>query len=311
MAVLYNRISRKELKKNIFLNKKSYFILSFYKYFYIKTPQDFRDEIYKNFLKYNILGRIYISHEGINAQISIPINKYLNFKNFLFNFHPELNNIFINKTYHNGFNVFFLLSVKIKKYIINDGIKNTLFNFKNIGIYIEAKQVNKMLYDKNTIFIDMRNSYEYEIGHFPNAIQINSKTFRDQLKHVIKIMDFAKNKKIVMYCTGGIRCEKATSWMIFHGFKYVYHIKNGIIGYVNDAKKNKLPIYFKGSNFVFDARMSQRISKDIISFCKQCKKPSANYVNCAFNLCHLLFIQCSNCAIKFKNCCSLNCIQNI
>jgi UPF0176 protein len=168
-----------------------------------------------------------------------------------------------------------------------------------------------MLNNPEIIFVDMRNSYEYEIGHFPNAVEIKSQTFREQLKKVIKVMDYAKNKKIVMYCTGGIRCEKATAWMLFNGFKYVYHLKGGIIGYVNDAKKNRLPILFKGSNFVFDNRMSEKISNDIISFCKQCNSLSDRYVNCKFNPCHLLFIQCENCAIKFKNCCSNDCMQSI
>lgn len=312
MSLLQNYVSKKELKRNIFLKNEPRLILSFYKYFYIKEPKNFRDKIYKKFFQYNILGRVYISYEGINAQISIPTNMYLRFKNFLYQFDPKLNNLRINKTFNfSNINAFFLLSIKIKKYIVNDGIKNPLFQFKNVGIYLNAEQVNLMFNDKKTIFIDMRNSYEYKIGHFPNALEIKSNTFREQLKNVIQVMNYAKNKKIVMYCTGGIRCEKATSWMIFNGFKNIYHIEGGIIGYVNQAKKNKLPIYFKGSNFVFDNRMSEKISDDIISVCKQCNQPSDNYVNCIFNLCHLLFIQCYNCRINFKNCCSSYCMNHI
>lgn len=312
MSILHNYISKKELKNNILLKNEPRLVLSFYKYFYIKELESFRDEIYKNFFEYKILGRVYISHEGINAQISIPIYIYSMFKKFLYQFNPVLNGLRINKTFHtNNVNAFWLLSVKIKKRIVNDGIKNPLFLFKNVGTYINAEKVNLMLNDKNTIFVDMRNSYEYKIGHFPNALEIKSNTFREQLKNVIKVMQYAKNKNIVMYCTGGIRCEKATSWMIFNGFKNIYHIEGGIIGYVNQAKKKRLPILFKGSNFVFDNRMIEKISEDIISVCKQCNKPSDNYVNCAFNLCHLLFIQCFNCSINFKNCCSFNCMKSI
>ncbi|QFQ32535.1 rhodanese-related sulfurtransferase [Buchnera aphidicola (Aphis fabae)] len=312
MSILHNCISKKELKNHILLNRKPRLILSFYKYFYIKEPKNFRDEIYKNFFEYNILGRVYISHEGINAQISIPVNMYSVFKKFLYQFNPVLNGLRINKTFNiNNTNAFWILSVKLKKYIVNDGIKDPLFKFKNVGKYINAEQVNLMLNNKDTIFVDMRNSYEYKIGHFPNAVEIKSKTFREQLKNVIKVMNYDKKKNIVMYCTGGIRCEKATSWMIFNGFKNIYHIEGGIIGYVNEAKKKRLPILFKGSNFVFDNRMSEKISKDIMSVCNQCRQPSDNYVNCAFNLCHLLFIQCGNCAINFKHCCSLNCMKSI
>ncbi|WP_348769345.1 rhodanese-related sulfurtransferase [Buchnera aphidicola] len=313
MSMLYNCFSKKELKKNILLTNQPRLILSFYKYFCIQNLKEFRDKIYKSFSQYNILGRVYISHEGMNAQISIPTNMYLIFKKFLYQLNPLLNNLYINKTFNvNNTSAFWLLSVKIKKYIINDGITDSLFKFENVGIYIDAKTVNLMLNDKKTIFIDMRNSYEYKIGHFPNALEIKSKTFREQLRNLIKIMhDNNKYENIVMYCTGGIRCEKATSWMIFNKFKNVYHIKGGIIGYVNQAKKNKLPILFKGSMFVFDNRISEKISKDIISFCKQCNQPSDNYVNCCFSLCHLLFIQCNNCSINFKNCCSIDCMKNI
>lgn len=311
MLNFYNRFSKKELKKKMSINEEPVFIVSFYKYFFIKNVQEYRDQIYKKFYQYNVLGRIYISREGINAQISIPIKFYSLIKNFLRNFDPELNNLFINKSLNHSTRAFWFLSVKIKKNLVFDNIKNMQFDPNNVGIYIKSEQVNSMLHDKETIFIDMRNSYEYEIGHFPNAIEIPSQTFREQLKKVINIMHYAKDKKIVMYCTGGIRCEKSTAWMRFHGFKYVYHIKGGIIGYVNDAKKNKQPILFQGSNFVFDNRMSEKVSNEIISFCKQCNKPSDKYVNCSFNSCHLLFIQCENCTMNFKNCCSKECMKHI
>lgn len=311
MSNLCNRTSKKELKKKMLIDQEPRFVVSFYKYFFIKSTKEYRDQIYKNFYKYNVLGRVYISDEGINAQISIPVKWYFFVKNFLYTLDPELNNLFINKSLNNDVKAFWVLSVKIKKNIVNDGIKNPLFDSKNVGIYIKSKQVNMMLSDPKTIFVDMRNSYEYEIGHFPNAIEIKSQTFREQLQKVIQVIDYAKNKKIVMYCTGGIRCEKASAWMHFNGFKYVYHLKGGILGYVHDAKKNGLPILFQGSNFVFDNRMSEKISDKIISFCKQCHKPSDRYVNCSFDLCHLLFIQCKNCMIDFKNCCSENCMQHI
>ncbi|MCU4136867.1 rhodanese-related sulfurtransferase [Buchnera aphidicola (Sitobion miscanthi)] len=310
MSILYNLISKIELKKRMLAEIEPRVTLSFYKYFTIENVQEYRDKIYENFYKYHVLGRVYIATEGINAQISIPKKYYSFMKKFLYQFNSELNNIRINKSLSND-KSFWVLSVKIRKKIVQDGIKESFFDPKNVGIYIKSKQVNLMLNDKNVIFIDMRNSYEYAIGHFEKAIEIKSLTFREQLQNVIKLMRFSKNKKIVMYCTGGIRCEKATSWMLYNGFKYIYHVEGGIIGYVHDARKNGLPVLFKGKNFVFDNRMSEKISDEVISFCKQCNQPSDTYVNCKYNLCHLLFIQCVKCSLKFNNCCSFSCMEKI
>ncbi|QIQ41950.1 MAG: rhodanese-related sulfurtransferase [Buchnera aphidicola (Microlophium carnosum)] len=310
MSILHNLISKKELKKRVFSETEPRLTLSFYKYFTINNTRECRDEFYNNLYKYNVLGRIYIATEGINAQISIPKKNYCFLRKFLNNFHLELNNLRINKSLDNR-KSFWVLSVKVREKIVQDGITEDFFNPKKVGIYIKSKTVNLMLNDKKVIFIDMRNSYEYAIGHFENAVEIKSLTFREQIKNVIKLMKHAKNKKIVMYCTGGIRCEKATAWMCFNGFKHIYHLEGGIIGYVHDARKNGIPILFKGKNFVFDDRMSEKISDEIISFCTQCGQLSDTYINCHYSLCHRLFIQCKQCSINFKNCCSSICMKKI
>ncbi|QIE02069.1 oxygen-dependent tRNA uridine(34) hydroxylase TrhO [Buchnera aphidicola] len=310
MSRSHNLISRIELKKRFFSeNHHSRLTLSFYKYFFIDDPKKYRDIIYQYFYQYNFLGRVYIAKEGINAQISIPKEYYIFLIKFLNQLDSKLKNLHINQALNN-YNSFWFLSVKVKNKIVQDGIIQPFFNPNNVGIYIKSKTVNLMLNDTKSIFVDMRNSYEYAIGHFENAIEIKSATFREQLQAVIKVMSYAKNENIVMYCTGGIRCEKATAWMIFNGFKKIYHLKGGILGYVHDAKKNGLPILFKGSNFVFDHRMSEKVSNEIISFCKQCNKPANTYVNCQNHLCHLLFIQCNKCTINFQKCCSLSCMTN-
>ncbi|QCI21658.1 rhodanese-related sulfurtransferase [Buchnera aphidicola (Hyadaphis tataricae)] len=310
MSRLHNILSKKELKKRMYLDTTERLTLSFYKYFNIINTQEYRNKIYKQFLKYNILGRVYIAEEGINAQISVPLKNFTFLKNFLFQLSSSLHDIVINKALSNQ-KSFWVLSVKVKKNIVADGIQDFFFNPHDVGIYINAQEVNLMLKDQNVIFIDMRNSYEYKIGHFEHAIEIKSTTFREQLKKLVKKMEYAKHKRIVLYCTGGIRCEKATAWMRFHDFKYIYHIKGGIIGYIHNAKKNNLPILFKGKNFVFDNRMSEKVSDDVIAFCQQCKNPSDVYVNCRNDLCHLLFIQCKDCAVKFNYCCSKECMKKI
>lgn len=311
MLILHNRIAREELKKRFLFSKKPRITISFYKYFHIIDVQKYRDHIYKKFFQYQVLGRVYIAHEGINAQINVPVKFYSIIKHIIQSFDIALKNIRINQSLNNSFPSFWVLSVKIKKNIVADGIQNTKFNFNDIGIYLQANEVNDMIKNTNTILVDMRNDYEYKIGHFEGAINIKSQTFREQLKLIIQLLDYAKDKKIIMYCTGGIRCEKATAWMKFHGFKYIYHIEGGIINYVNTAKKNNLPVLFKGKMFVFDYRMSEKVSNDIISTCQQCHKKEDTYTNCAYNKCHLLFIQCRACGIHFSNCCSIECMNKI
>ncbi|MBK4775343.1 hypothetical protein CRV11_01145 [Candidatus Pantoea edessiphila] len=311
MVVLYNRISNKELKARLILEDIPRTTVSFYKYFKIDNPKFFRDKLYYYLNKLKVFGRVYVADEGINAQISVPDFLYADMKSFIYNLDAALNNLHINIALDNKGKSFWVLSIKVRNRIISDGIRENILNISTTGKYIEATEVNNMINDPETIFVDMRNSYEYKIGHFERAVEIPANTFREQLPKVIDILKNYKNKKIILYCTGGIRCEKASAWMIYNGFKKVYQIKGGIIEYVNYARKKGLPIMFKGKNFVFDRRMSEIISKDILSFCHQCGESCDSYVNCANSNCHLLFVQCINCIKKFNNCCSLACKDHI
>ena len=112
-----------------------------------------------------------------------------------------------------------------------------------------------------------------------------------------------------MYCTGGIRCEKASAFMLHNGFKNVFHLEGGIIQYANTVKELGLTNKFKGKNFVFDDRLGERISEEVISRCHQCGKPSDTHINCKNDGCHLLFIQCEDCTVKYNGCCSIECQQ--
>lgn len=308
MLVLHNRISNTILKNTMHLNNEKRITLSFYKYVRLKNPKKTRDVLYIFFNKLNILGRIYVAKEGINAQISVPEQHYHLIKIIINQLIPNCHDLEMNTALDNKTS-FWVLKIKIKKNILFDGIQDITFNPNNVGIYIKSKTVNSMLNDKNTIFLDMRNKYEYEIGHFKKAINIPFNTFREQLQYLLYKIKYDKNQVIVMYCTGGIRCEKATFLMKYNGFKNIYHIKGGILGYVHDAKKENIPILFKGKNFVFDARLGERVTNDIISFCHQCNIQCDSHKNCAYNLCHGLFIQCKRCNIKFQGCCSILCMK--
>ncbi|QCI26036.1 rhodanese-related sulfurtransferase [Buchnera aphidicola] len=306
MSILHNIYSRKKLKLSILKKNEHRITLSFYKYFNIRNPYIFRDMIYTSFVKLNIFGRVYIAKEGINAQINILHNKISCLKKFLNKINKKFKNIHINS----GLNTkqsFWMLQVKVRKQIVSDGLLNKNFDHHDTGIYVQIKNVNQMLYDPNVVFIDMRNDYEFVIGHFEHAVHVPGSTFRDQLKGIVGFLKKYKEKTLVLYCTGGIRCEKATSWLKYHNFKNVYHIQGGILNYVNESQKNNFPIKFKGKNFVFDHRMSERVSKHILGKCKTCQIDCDDYINCRRDTCHDLFIQCTVCQIKYNKYCSINC----
>lgn len=306
MAVLHNRISQKELKQTLYRENEPRTTLSFYKYAKIDDPKAFRDELYKNLNALKVFGRIYVAHEGINAQLSVPVSNFESFKNYLYSI-SFLNNTRLNIAIDDDGKGFWVLKIKVRDKIVADGITDPDFNMDTKGKYVNAKEFNDLTNDTDTILVDMRNHYEYEVGHFENAIEISSDTFREQLPMAVDMLKDKKDKNIIMYCTGGIRCEKASAYMLHNGFKNVFHLEGGIIHYANTVKEKDLPNKFKGKNFVFDDRLGEKVGSEVISVCHQCECPSDKHTNCANNACHLLFIQCNECAKKYDGCCSEEC----
>ena len=309
MPVLHNRISNEKLKARMLAETEPRITISFYKYFNIDDPQTFRDEMYIKFFELNVFGRIYIAQEGINAQISIPESNFEKFKETLYNFSSELDGLRLNMAIDDDGKSFWVLRIKVRSKIVADGIDDPDFDPSHVGTYLKADQVNEMMERDDTIFVDMRNHYEYEVGHFENALEVPSDTFREQLPMAEEMLKDKKDKTIVMYCTGGIRCEKASAYLRHKGFENVYHIEGGVIEYVRKAKQHELPLKFIGKNFVFDERLGERITADIISNCHQCGKPCDTHTNCNNDGCHLLFIQCDKCKAKYDGCCSENCVH--
>jgi UPF0176 protein len=306
MAVLHNRVSQKELKERLMQETEFRKTISFYHYFPIADPQAFRDELYKNLNALKVFGRIYVAHEGINAQISVPESNFEAFKTYLYSIEP-LNDIRLNIAVDDDGKSFWVLKIKVREKIVADGINDPNFSMENKGKYVDAEDFNKLTDDPGTIVIDMRNHYEFEVGHFEKAIEIPSDTFREQLPMAADMLKDAKDKNIIMYCTGGIRCEKASAYMLHQGFKNVYHLEGGIINYANQVKEKGLPSKFHGKNFVFDNRLGERITDEIIAKCHQCGQPADTHVNCDNDACHMLFIQCDACKEKYEGCCSKEC----
>lgn len=307
---LHNKYNRKQLKEKLQQDTRVRTTLSFYQYWKLVNPETFRNELYENLSKLGVLGRIYIANEGINAQISVPTENFEAFKNYLYSY-SFLNGIRLNIAVEDTGKSFFVLDIKVRHKIVADGLNDETFDVTNKGIHLKAEEFNELAADPNTVIVDMRNHYEHEVGYFENAILPDVDTFREALPVVEKILEPHKDKNIVMYCTGGIRCEKASAYYKHKGFKNVYQLEGGIIEYARRAKELNLPIKFKGKNFVFDERLGEKISDETVAHCHQCGAACDTHVNCINEGCHLLFIQCAACKEKYEGCCSTACQQII
>ncbi len=304
---LYNKLSAKEREALIDEAGEDRLTLSFYAYAKIGNPQLFRNHLFIAWDQMEVLGRIYVAHEGINAQLSVPGNKFEIFKAFLDNIY-FLKNVRLNIAIEHDSKSFLKLKVKVRDKIVSDGLNDTTFDVTNKGVHVDAVKFNALLEDPNTVLVDMRNHYESEIGHFKGALTPDVDTFRESLPIIEEDLKAHKeDKNLVMYCTGGIRCEKASAYYKHKGFKNVFQLEGGIIEYARQVQNLKLDNKFLGKNFVFDHRRAERISGDIVSNCHQCGESCDTHVNCANEACHLLFIQCDNCGSKFDNCCSVAC----
>ena len=304
---LYNTLSAKERAMLIERAGKQRLTLSFYQYANIGNPQLFRNYLFVAWNELDVLGRIYVAHEGINAQLSVPADSFDDFK-FHLDSIPFLKNVRLNIAVEQDNKSFLKLKIKVRHKIVADGLSDETFDVTNIGVHLKAKEFNELLLDPNTVCVDMRNHYESEIGHFVGAITPDVDTFRDSLDIIESdLKDHKEDKNLVMYCTGGIRCEKASAYYKHKGFKKVFQLEGGIIEYVRQVKTDSLENKFIGKNFVFDHRRGERISDDIISNCHQCGKSCDNHVNCENEACHLLFIQCNDCIEQMQGCCSKEC----
>ena len=310
MKHLHNRVNGKELKEKIKNDPTQRITLSFYQYAHIGNPDLFRDHFYLMLASLGVLGRIYVAREGVNAQISIPEANFEAFKRKLTEI-VFLEGVRLNLAIDDDGKSFFKLKIKTKNKIVADGLDDDTFDVTDRGTHLDAESFNKLTDKPDTIVVDMRNHYESEVGHFEKAITPDVDTFREALSKVENHLKDKKNQHIVMYCTGGIRCEKASAYYKHKGFRYVYQLEGGIIEYARQVKEKGLKSKFKGKNFVFDDRLGERISEEIMSQCHQCGKPCDSHINCANEGCHLLFIQCEECAERYRNCCSDECRQVI
>jgi UPF0176 protein len=301
---LYNKKSRELLQSELRQESFDRITCSFYRYTQIKDPVFFRDVLYREWKELNVFGRIYIAKEGINAQFSCPEHYWDLFKTSLES-HEVLKSIQLKIAVQDG-ESFYKLKIKIKDEIVAYGVDEGEYDMSQIGRHLSAEEFNDKL-DKKSTIVDMRNYYESEVGRFENAIVPDVDTSRELLPEVKRLLQGHEQDEVLLYCTGGIRCEKASAYLINSGFEKVSQLKGGIIQYAHDVKQQGLESKFIGKNFVFDARMGERVTNDVLGVCHQCGLPADRHLDCGNDACHILFIQCVACNEKYNGCCSHEC----
>ena len=305
--VLYNKKDRVLLKKELKAETFRRITCSFYRYIDIADVQSFRDRLYRDLSNINVLGRVYVAKEGVNAQISCPDHEWDTFRKKL-NSYEYLSSVHIKRAVKEG-QSFYKLTVKIKDQIVAYDVQVAEYDMCNVGRHLNASKFNEKLEQSNVVAVDMRNYYESEVGRFENALIPDVDTSRELLPEVKKMLKGHEEDEILLYCTGGIRCEKASAYLIKNGFENVSQLDGGIIQYAHEINNSGLKSKFIGKNFVFDDRMGESITDDIIGSCHQCEKPSDTHIDCGNDACHILFIQCDDCNVDYNGCCSKECME--
>lgn len=272
-------------------------VISFYKYVLITNPPFLRQELRTLCLQNHLLGRILLSQEGINGAVSGERNDIESFKETI-----KKNPLFANLTFREQFSpvkTYHKLVVKARDEIVKFG---TPVDMTQMGKHLSPQQLKEWYdADKDFVIIDARNDYEYAVGKFKNAVTLPIHTFRE-FPAMKEKLESLKEKNIVLYCTGGIRCEKASAYLKQNGFSHVHQLQGGIINYINQYPNT----YWQGGLFVFDDRLVSE-QEEPFTNCMFCHIPSEHYYNC-YNLdCDKLFIACNNCSKALNKSCSEQC----
>lgn len=306
--VLKNLLSKEELIAKLMAEPFKRVTLSFYRYVILEDPELVRNQLFMDWSKLGVFGRIYVAREGINAQLSVPEENFQAFRDYL-DADVRFKDVPFKIAVEDDGKSFYKLAIKVRHKIVADGLDDGTFDVTNVGKHLSAEEFNEALSDPNSVVVDMRNHYESEIGRFEKAICPDADTFREELPMVLDELKDKKDKKVLLYCTGGVRCEKASAYLKHHGFEDVNQLYGGVIEYAKEVKRKGLESKFKGKNFVFDERIGERITEDVISNCHQCGEACDRHVNCKNADCHLLFLQCEKCEEKYEGCCTPRCVE--
>ncbi|TMW60842.1 hypothetical protein Poli38472_000884 [Pythium oligandrum] len=318
--------------------------LSLYNYSQIAEEQlpRLRKQMFETWSELEVLGRIYLAQEGINAQLILPAS---NVDKFAASF-PDLftkENLNYGASYevengrgdeHPGSALFQKLDIRIRKQIVADGFTNGHLDLQDSGNALPPDQWHHKLQHRNqhqddsTLVLDVRNFYEHEIGRFDGATRIMVDTFRDTFDALDDILKQHEEehggempREVMMYCTGGIRCEKVGAYLKqYKGIDNIHKLKGGIVHYQKFLKAHpEESSLFKGKNFVFDQRCvsdelaesSEEVTSDVLGKCFQCGSPCNDHTNCSNLMCHGLILQCSSCATAYHGACSAGCRDEV
>ena len=283
-------------------------------FYYIYTVINNKMKVQNTFKYYQDPGHGWIAVKvelleqlGINGQISVA-SENLSLLRHALDTIVFLEGCRLNVAIEDDGKSFLKLKVKVREKIVADGLTDFEFDGTGGGVHLDAKDWNALAKSEDAIIIDMRNHYETEVGRFEKAVLPDADTFRELLPMVENEFGDAKDRTVMMYCTGGIRCEKASAYLKAKGFSKVHQLNGGIIEYARQVREQGLDNRFKGKNFVFDERLGERISDDVIAHCHQCGAPCDDHTNCKNKGRNLLFIQCSACADKMQGCCCTECV---
>ena len=302
---LRNKYGPEELKVRLKAEGFPRTTLSFYRYVRLADPVALRNELYAEWDALGVLGRIYLASEGVNAQLSVPTHNFDRFRKAI-DARPEFAKVPFKIAVEDDAESFIKLTIKVRPKLVADGLQDDVFDVTDVGLHLDAETFNRLM-DEGATVVDLRNNYEALIGHFEGALLPQADTFRGAVEEMLEKLDNKKDAPVLLYCTGGIRCEKASAWFRHHGFTNVGQLHGGIIDYARQVRAKGLDSRYKGQNFVFDGRLAERITDDVVSTCMQCGTASDRITNCQQNTCNLLLVQCETCAKKFADCCTPSC----
>lgn len=287
--------------------KMPYRVLLYYKYVRIEDHEKYAGLHLKFCQSLGVKGRILIAPEGINGTLSgteEQANAYI----YAMRMDERFRNMEF-KTDESEGHVFKKLYVRAKNEIVTLKLEEDIDPNKISGKRLLPAEFLEAMKNENAVLIDARNDYEYDLGHFKNAIRPDVRNFKQFPEWIKKNKEKFADKKILAYCTGGIRCEKFSGLLLREGLKDVNQLHGGIIAYSKDPETRGK--YFEGKCYVFDERISVEVNfaegYKLIGKCYHCGKPCDRYVNCAHLSCHFQFICCDECEIKYKRSCSKEC----
>lgn len=287
--------------------KEEYLVLLYYCYSRIENPEEFREQHHLRCLELNLRGRIIVAEEGLNGTVSglrADCEQYMQevkadprFADIEFKAEPVPGHTFAK------------MHVRVKPEIVHVSLPH-IDPRKKTGGYVEPEEFRKILKEQpeDTVILDVRSNYEHEVGKFKNAITLDIENFRD-FPGKVKDLEKLKDKKVITYCTGGIKCEKASAYLLEQGFQNVYQLHGGIIKYGIEADGED----FEGKCYVFDNRIVKDLNKvnpKVISKCYVTGKPSGRMVNCANPHCNKHIPMSEEGAAVYNGCCSKECEKN-